>query len=166
MRVAMWAQRLALVPHEDDVPLFEDVRLDVLYDADHGYMLFAPSPGGTTMHYLKHRSGTAVHAYEFTLGMVDADLLRFALHDVELFVDDGGNMAWDMPALYDLPWPAHIRGASYDYHVSVAEHELALRVGLVCYNPELLQQVVKGVPDWVRCAVRAERWSEIIMGVR
>ncbi len=164
MRVAMWGQRLALAPYEDDVPQFEDLRLDVLYDSDHGYMLFAPSVDGTPMHY-KHHGGIGMHAFEFTLCRIGEDLPpRFALHDVELSVDDEGNMAWDMPSLYDLPWPDHARNMSFEDRTTMAERELALRVDSCDSDPVVLRRVAATVPPWARNIIRAERWIRIFKG--
>ncbi len=170
MRVAVWDQWLGLRPAADDVPQFSRVKLDVLYDD--GCLLFVPSEGGTPLHYKENgetRGKPSSHVYEFKLNRAGcglADLPRFAAHEVDMHVDDAGNMAWDMPPTHELPWPRHVGNMSSDDRTAVAERELRTRVGSACYDSELLLQVVKGTPDWVRRAVRAGLWSEILMGVR
>ncbi len=122
MRVAMWERQLGLVPYEDDVPEFADVRLDVLY-AD-GCLLFVPSATGTPLHYkecpgVRRRSR---HAFEFKLDRMGCGLSglpRFALHDVDMAVDDSGDMTWEVPPAHELPWPVHLHGGVVLRHVDV-----------------------------------------------
>ncbi len=169
MRVAVWDHYLGLMPAEDDVPQFSDVRLDVLHDD--GCLLFMPSGGGVFLHYKESsepRGKLPSHVYEFRLNRAGCglvDLPRFALHEVDLLVDDAGNMVWDMPPAHELPWPTHVGGMSPDDRVAVAERELALRVRSATGDAMVMRTICRRVPDWVRSAVRPEHWSKIFMGV-
>ncbi len=168
MRVAVWDRWLGLVPTEDDVPQFSGVRLDVLHDD--GCLLFVPSEGGTPLHYKKNsetRGMLSCHVYEFKLNRVGcglADLPRFALHEVDLSVDDAGNMVWDMPPIHELPWPCHVGNMPHDDRVAMAERELALRVRSAAGDAMIMRTICRRVPDWVRRAVRSEHWSKIFVG--
>lgn len=163
MQVARWGSSLALIPAEEDVSQFTGVRLEVLY-CD-GQLLFAPSEGGTSLHY-KRREGLPepVHAYEFQEGRPGScleDLVRFAVHEVELSLDDDGTMTWDMPPMYELPWPRHVRQLSFDRVVALAERELTRRVGSAADDYAILCRVATSVPDWARRVLRGNVWNDI-----
>ncbi len=170
MCVAVWNHWLGLMPAEDDVPWFSDIRLDVLHDD--GCLLFVPSEGGTPLHYKenpKSRGKPPSHVYEFGLdraGCGLADLPRFALHEVDMSVDDAGNMVWDMPPTHELPWPVHVGGMSHDDRATVAEQELTLRVGSAAGDCVVLCRVAMDVPDWARRVLGCGVWSNIFWRAR
>ena len=166
MRVAMWERHLALVPPEDDVLQFADVRLDVLHVDD--CLLFSPSPSGTPMHHKERhetRGKPSCQAYEFWSNRTDcglADMPRFALHEVDMTLDDTGDMTWEMPPAHELPWPVHVRGMSREDATAVVERELRVRVDS-CGDSDYtdLTKVAAAVPAWARNVIRAEQWARI-----
>lgn len=170
MRVAVWDHWLGLMPAADDVPRFSGVRLDVLHDD--GCLLFVPSEGGTPLHYKENsetRGKSPLHTYEFKLNRAGCgleDLPRFAVHEVDLSVDDAGNMTWDMPPTHELPWPRHVGSMSHDDRVAVVERELRVRVDSAGGDRTTLCRVAHGVPYWARQVILCDRWSQIFKGVQ
>ena len=170
MRMAVWEDRLALVPSEEDVPQFADVLLDVLHDD--GRLLFTPVEDGVPLTYGEaecSRGRQMWHAYSFfRLNREDrglGTLHRFGLHGVELSLDDAGSLMWEVPPIHELPWPAHAKQLSHDRRTELAERELTLRADSArSHGYRVLSEVARNVPDWIRHAVRAERWVQIFKG--
>lgn len=168
MRVAVWEHSLGLVPHEDDVPQFADVRLDVLYDD--GCLLFVTSATGTPLHYKERpdtRGKPPCHAFEFRLDRTGCGLLdlpRFALHEVDMAVDDSGDMTWEMPPTHELPWPGHVHNMSFDSRVAVARRELKMRVDSTGGDLLILRKVAETVPPWARDVIGTQQWIDIFEG--
>ena len=164
MRVARWDICLGVVPLEEDVPRFRDLRLVALRDA--GQLLLCPDEGGTPLHFKARSRGRPLYAYEFkhtaVLGGLDG-VPRFALHDVELEVlDDGVSMLWDMPPAHELPWVAFVNDMPRSKMAVVAERELRLRVESAGYeDPGLLSDIAVGVPNWARGVVDPSLWKSI-----
>ncbi len=161
MRVAMWERGFVLIPAEEDLHLFKDVQLEILYMD--GHMVFVPSDRGVGLRLRRCTHSRPCLLYEF-MYEEPWELPRFTLHEVELSLDEDGSMTWRVPDPCKLPWTI-AQGLSADQKTAVAERELALRVRSAAGDAAVIRTICRRVPNWARLAIRAESWSKIFMGV-